>query len=156
MRHFSRLNRVACGILGRWHPSVLTLLAQKTADFRQDLGRRAPRVIYCASVSPNLRCVSTIVRPTPTCVSDNVRRKWPSIARRAVHYCAPLHLQSRPCSPTSRRRTARRDGSPGRRGRFPAPRRKLRAVLRGGPFAVWPFAISRQHPSKAGRLGQSG
>jgi hypothetical protein len=49
MRHLPRLNRVACGILGRWHPSVLTLLAQKTADFRQDLERRAPRVIYCAS-----------------------------------------------------------------------------------------------------------
>jgi hypothetical protein len=29
MRHFPRLNRVACGILGRWHPSILTLLAQK-------------------------------------------------------------------------------------------------------------------------------
>jgi hypothetical protein len=29
MRHFPRLNRVACSILGRWHPSVLTLLAQK-------------------------------------------------------------------------------------------------------------------------------
>ncbi len=29
MRHFARLNRVACGILGRWHPRVLTLLAQK-------------------------------------------------------------------------------------------------------------------------------
>ena len=28
MRHFPRLNRVACGILGRWHPSVLTLLEQ--------------------------------------------------------------------------------------------------------------------------------
>ena len=29
MRHFPRLNRVAYGILRRWHPSVLTLLAQK-------------------------------------------------------------------------------------------------------------------------------
>jgi hypothetical protein len=86
MRHFTRLNRVACGILGRGHPSVLTLLAQKTADLRPDHGRRAPRVIYCASVSLNLRCVSTIVRPTPTCVSY--------IARRAVHYCAPLHLSA--------------------------------------------------------------
>jgi hypothetical protein len=28
MRHFPRLNRVAYGILGRWHPSVLTLLEQ--------------------------------------------------------------------------------------------------------------------------------
>jgi hypothetical protein len=30
MRHFPRLNRVACGIMGRWHTSVLTLLAQKS------------------------------------------------------------------------------------------------------------------------------
>ena len=62
------------------------------------LGRnRRPCVtaIYCASVSPGVRCVSTIVRRTPASVSDNVRRKWPSIARRAVHYCAPLHLSGR-------------------------------------------------------------
>ena len=29
MRHFPCLNRIACGILGRRHPRVLTLLAQK-------------------------------------------------------------------------------------------------------------------------------
>jgi hypothetical protein len=29
MRHFSRLNRVAYDILGRWHASILTLLEQK-------------------------------------------------------------------------------------------------------------------------------
>ena len=92
MRHFPRLNRVAYGILRRRHPTVLTLLEQKTAGFRRDLGRRAPPVGYCASVSPNLRCVSANVRQTAASVSDNVRRKWPSIARRTVHYCAPLHL----------------------------------------------------------------
>jgi hypothetical protein len=49
-------------------------------------------VRYCASVSPNLGCVSAIVRPTPASVSDNLRRKPASIARRAVYYCAPLQL----------------------------------------------------------------
>lgn len=44
------------------------------------------------NVSPNLRCVSANVRHTPVSVSANVRRKWPSIARRAVHYCAPLQI----------------------------------------------------------------
>jgi hypothetical protein len=48
--------------------------------------------IYCASVSPNLRCVSTIVRRMPASISANVRRKWHSIARRAVHHCAPLRV----------------------------------------------------------------
>ena len=91
MRHFPRLNRVAYGILRRRHPTVLTLLEQKTAGFRRDLGRRAPPVGYCASV-PSVRCVSRNVRPTPSSVSDNVRRKWPSIARRTVHYCAPLQI----------------------------------------------------------------
>jgi hypothetical protein len=55
MRHFPRLNRVAYGILVRWHPRVLALLEQKTAGFRRDLGRRAPPVIYCASVSRSVR-----------------------------------------------------------------------------------------------------
>ena len=64
----------------------------KIAGFRRDLRSPAPPAIYCASVSRNLRCVSPIVRPTPTSVSDNVRRKWPSIARRTVYYCAPLHI----------------------------------------------------------------
>ena len=108
MRHFPRLNRVAYGILGRWHPRVLTLLEQN-AGFRRDLGRRAPPAIYCASVSPNLRCVSAIVRRTPASVSDNVRRKWPSIARRAVYYCAPLHL--RDGRPACRRRPTIRPGA---------------------------------------------
>jgi hypothetical protein len=95
MRHFPRLNRVAYGILRRRHPTVLTLLEQKTAGFRRDLGRRAPPVGYCASVSPSGRCVSRNVRPPPSSVSDNVRRKWPSIARRTVHYCAPLQVSGR-------------------------------------------------------------
>jgi hypothetical protein len=59
---------------------------------RAESGHRAPAVVYCASVSPNLRCVSANVRQTAASVSDNVRRKWPSIARRAIHYCAPLHV----------------------------------------------------------------
>ena len=57
-------------------------------------GDRAPQATYCASVSQNVRCVSTIVRLEPASVSDNVRRKRRSIARRAVHYCAPLQLVS--------------------------------------------------------------
>ena len=32
--------------------------------FRRDPGRRAPPAIYCASVSPSVRCVSAIVRRT--------------------------------------------------------------------------------------------
>jgi hypothetical protein len=100
----------------RWHPSVLTLSAQKTADFRQDLGRRAPRVIYCASVSPNVRCVSTIVRPTPASVSDNLRRKRCSIARRAVHHCAPLQLKQNSGAGSSHRGAATRDRGDSRNG----------------------------------------
>ncbi|MBS0641258.1 MAG: plasmid pRiA4b ORF-3 family protein, partial [Proteobacteria bacterium] len=42
------------------------------------------------SVSPNVRCVSAIVRRRLGSVSDNVRRKRASIARRAIYYCAPL------------------------------------------------------------------
>jgi hypothetical protein len=53
-------------------------------------GGYAPVFDYCASVSPNLRCVSTIVRRRPDSVSGNVHRKRRSIARRAVHHCAPL------------------------------------------------------------------
>jgi hypothetical protein len=56
-------------------------------------GGRAPASVYCASVSPNLRCVSAIVRQTAASVSGNVRRKRPSIARLAVHHCAPLHIE---------------------------------------------------------------
>jgi len=63
MRHFARLNGVASGILGRGHASILTLLEQGPG-FRRDLGRRAPLIVYCASVSPSVRCVSPIVRPT--------------------------------------------------------------------------------------------
>jgi hypothetical protein len=92
MRHFPRLNRIAYGILGRWYPGFLTLLAQKAAGFRRDLGRRAPRVIYCASVSPNVRCVSANVRLTLASVSHNVRRKRPSIARLPHFDCAPLQV----------------------------------------------------------------
>jgi hypothetical protein len=60
---------------------VLTLLEQNERVklcshrvFWRDSGRRAPVVIYCASVSPIVGCVSAIVRPRPTSVSDNVRR----------------------------------------------------------------------------------
>ena len=43
MRPFPCLNRVAFGILGRWHPSVLTLLAQqpRTSSKISDAVRRA-------------------------------------------------------------------------------------------------------------------
>ncbi len=44
------------------------------------------------SVSPSLRSVSNSVRRTHPSVSANLRRKRPSIARRAVHHCAPLHI----------------------------------------------------------------
>ena len=66
--------------------------ADQGASLRVENGGRAPAVIYCASVSPNLRCVSANVRRTPASVSDNLRRKWPSIARRTVYYCASLQL----------------------------------------------------------------
>jgi len=49
--------------------------------------------IDCASVSPSVRCVPPVVRRRPASVSDNVRWKWRSIARRAVHHCALLHLE---------------------------------------------------------------
>jgi len=62
-------------------------------SFWVESSSRAPAIVYCASVSPNVRCVSANVRQTAASVSDNVRRKSPSIARRAVHYCAPLHLE---------------------------------------------------------------
>jgi hypothetical protein len=55
-------------------------------------GGRAPVAIYCASVSPNLRCVSANVRHRLRSVSDNVRRKRPSIARLPHFDCASLHL----------------------------------------------------------------
>jgi hypothetical protein len=58
-----------------------------------EYGGRASQAIYCASVSPSVRYVSSNVRLTLASVSRNVRRKWPSIARRAVHDCAPLHLR---------------------------------------------------------------
>jgi hypothetical protein len=61
---------------------------------------RALAIVYCASVSQSVRCVSTNVRRTPASVSDNVLRKGPSIARLADHHCAPLHI-----------------AGPGRRGR---------------------------------------
>jgi hypothetical protein len=53
-----------------------------------DTTYHASQTIYCASVSPSVRCVSTIMRRTPASVSDNVRRKRPSIARPAVHRSA--------------------------------------------------------------------
>lgn len=72
-RHFPRPNRVACGILGRWHPCVLTLLAQKpqTSGKISDavrgelsIARPSHRIcagngpIYCAS-GHLLLCVAT-------------------------------------------------------------------------------------------------
>jgi hypothetical protein len=56
----------------------------------------APATVYCASVSPNVRCVSTIVRRELASVSDNLRRKPAFIARRAVHHCAPLQVANIP------------------------------------------------------------
>jgi hypothetical protein len=53
---------------------------------------RAPTIVYCASVSPNVRCVSANVRRTAASVSNNLRRKRPSIARLPHFDCAPLHL----------------------------------------------------------------
>jgi hypothetical protein len=61
-------------------------------SFWVENGGRASQAIYCASVSPSVRCVSPIVRLKPSSVSDNVRRKRRSIARRAIHHCAPLQL----------------------------------------------------------------
>jgi hypothetical protein len=57
MRHNFRLNRVCCGIPGQLRQRVWTLPEQPSS--------RAPVAIYCASVSPNVRCVSAIVRRTP-------------------------------------------------------------------------------------------
>ncbi len=50
MRHFPRLNRVTCGILGRWHPSVLTLLAQEPPT--------------SGEISDAERCELSIARPS--------------------------------------------------------------------------------------------
>jgi hypothetical protein len=69
--------------------------------------RRHPSHAFCvepldlASVSPSLRSVSNSVRQTHPSVSANLPRKRPSIARRAVHHCAPLHIgaQSLPPNP---------------------------------------------------------
>jgi hypothetical protein len=44
-----------------------------------DPGGRASLPVYCASVSQNVRCVSTIVRPIVASVSVNVRRKGRSM-----------------------------------------------------------------------------
>ena len=55
-------------------------------------GGRASQAIYCASVSPSLRYVSSNVRLTLASVSRNVRRKRPSIARLPHFDCAPLQL----------------------------------------------------------------
>ena len=60
--------------------------------YQRDRNYRAPTILYCASVSPIVRCVSANVRQTATSVSDNLRRKGPSIARRAVHHCASLQV----------------------------------------------------------------
>ncbi len=49
--------------------------------------------IDLASVSPIERSVSNNLRRRHPIVSANLRRKWPLIARRAVHHCAPLHIQ---------------------------------------------------------------
>jgi hypothetical protein len=70
--------------LGTIHSSVLSIGVES--------GGRASQAIYCASVSPSVRYVSSNVRLTLASVSRNVRRKWAFIARRAVHHCAPLQL----------------------------------------------------------------
>jgi hypothetical protein len=86
---------VALGLAQRIPPAAAVVvddqdLARAVAVFQAAAG--APAVVYCASVSPNVRCVSAIVRRTPVSVSDNVRRKPAFIARQAAHHCAPLHL----------------------------------------------------------------
>jgi hypothetical protein len=58
---------------------------QRGASGELIFGRRAPVFVYCASISPSVRCVSAIVRPTAASVSNNLRRK-PAL------YCASLHL----------------------------------------------------------------
>jgi hypothetical protein len=61
MRRFPRLIRVPYGTLGRRPLRILILLEQndralpRLSGFSRDLGRRAPLIIYCASVSPILR-----------------------------------------------------------------------------------------------------
>ena len=53
-------------------------------------GRSGAFFVYCASVSPSVRCVSLIVRQSPGSVSDNVRRKPTFIARQIVLRAATL------------------------------------------------------------------
>lgn len=96
------LAKSACGGLRRgWREDrPVGRVGRRRTDCRAAVHRRsalallhsAPAIAYCASVSPNLRCVSSIVRQTAASVSDNVRRKWPSIAHRTVRYCASLHI----------------------------------------------------------------
>ena len=52
------------------------LLYHSICKYPQSVGNdgRALETNYCASMSPNLCCVSTIVRRAITSVSDNVRR----------------------------------------------------------------------------------
>ena len=58
---------------------------------RPDHGHHAPPAMYCASVSPIVRCVSANVRRTPASVSAKLRTIECSIARLAIHKCASLH-----------------------------------------------------------------
>jgi hypothetical protein len=75
MRHFPRLNRVAYGILGRRHPSVLTLLEQN------DRVRLRPRRAS-GEIPDAVRRQSSIARPSHrACVESQgacVRRPLPS------------------------------------------------------------------------------
>jgi hypothetical protein len=69
------------------------------------------------------------VRRTPASVSDNVRRKWPSIARWAVHHCAPLQLWIAGWSLSPDRSARRRDRSPpGMTQALPLPRNITKAT----------------------------
>jgi hypothetical protein len=96
-RHARRIDDPAA--LRTWLPSrrAAPYLRSGRSRARRQMGRvesgcRAPFVIYCASVSPSVRRVSSNVRLVLASVSRNVRRKLAFIARRAVHHCAPLHL----------------------------------------------------------------
>jgi hypothetical protein len=81
-------NRVTYCILGRRHPRVSTLLGQNDRAKlrpRRVLARSRPPalpVIYCASVSQSVRCVSTIVRRTPASVSANTLGVPPALPGR--------------------------------------------------------------------------
>jgi hypothetical protein len=98
MRHFPRLNRVACGILGRWHSSVLTLLAQKPGTsgkisdaVRRELSIARPSHPICV-VSQRL-CVGRRLASQLTCAGkDHLLRVEPLIIVRRYKYARLVTL----------------------------------------------------------------